>query len=139
MIKKTITYNNFNDEEITEDFYFGLLESEIAKLELETKGGMVAKIQKAVDTKEVPELVKIMCDFIDMSFGVKSPDGKYFTKDENDLKLFKSTKAYDKLYMELVTNTKSAIDFVNGIFPKELVNKAMQDPQFKNKLENIQK
>lgn len=137
MLKKTISYTDFNGVERTEDFYFGLLQSEIAKKSLETRGGIENKIQRAIDAKDMPELILIMTEFIDMSYGVKSDDGKYFKKSKEDLELFKSSPAYDKLYMELVTNTKSAIDFVNGIFPKDLMDKAKENPEFNNKMKEL--
>lgn len=138
MLKKTIKYYDFNDVERTEDHYFGLLESEITKKSLETNGGLVNKIQRAVDAKNMPELIQIMTEFIDMSYGIKSDDGKYFRKTPEALADFKASPAYDVLYMELVSDAKAASEFVNGIFPKALLEKAKQNPEFNNKMKELE-
>ena len=40
MFKKTITYNDFNGVERTEDFYFHLTKAELIKLEFSESGGL---------------------------------------------------------------------------------------------------
>ena len=139
MFSKKITYTDFDDVERTETFYFGILESEITQKALQTRGDLVNKIQRAIDAKDMPELVLIMTEFIDMSYGVKSDDGRFFRKSKEALEDFKSTQAYNKLYMELVTDTKAAIEFVNRIFPKDLVAKAQENPEFKNKMDELER
>ena len=46
MLKKTITYTDFDDNERTEDFYFHLSKAEIAEMELSENGGLVKLIGK---------------------------------------------------------------------------------------------
>ena len=43
MLKKTITYVDYNGTERTEDFYFNLTKAEILEMELSTEGGMQHK------------------------------------------------------------------------------------------------
>mgnify|MGYP007065598478 CR=1 FL=1 len=40
MLKKTVTYTDYNGVERTEDFYFNLTRSELIEMHLTTEGGM---------------------------------------------------------------------------------------------------
>ena len=39
MLKKTITYTDYNDVKRTEDFYFNLSKAELSEMELSVDGG----------------------------------------------------------------------------------------------------
>ena len=64
MLKKTITYTDYNDNERTEDFYFNLSKAEVTEMELSTTGGLAEMIQKIVTTQDGPKLVKIFKDLV---------------------------------------------------------------------------
>ena len=125
MLKKTITYTDFNGEEIKEDFYFHLSKAEIMEMQLEKEGGLAQMIQKIVDTKDVPQIIKVFKELIFKSYGVKSDDGKRFIKSEELSRAFSQTQAYSDLFMELATNADSAAAFVNGIIPQDLQSKEL--------------
>ena len=44
MLKKTITYNDYNGVERTEDFYFNLSKAEILEMEMGTSGGLAENL-----------------------------------------------------------------------------------------------
>ena len=44
MLKKTITYTDYNGAERTEDFYFNLSKAEITEMEMGVKGGLTETI-----------------------------------------------------------------------------------------------
>ena len=117
MIKKTISYTDYNGIERTEDFYFNLTKAEIADMELSTTGGFSELVKKIVDAKNVPQLVEIFKTVLHKAYGVKSPDGRRFMKNEELWLEFKETEAYSQLYMELATDDKKAADFINGVIP----------------------
>lgn len=118
MLKKTITYKDYNDNERTEDFYFNLSKAEAMEMELSTTGGLTETIRKIVAAQDVPAIVKIFKSLILKSYGEKSPDGKRFIKSEEISTAFSQTEAYSQLYMELATNADAAAEFVNGIVPQ---------------------
>ena len=118
MIKKRITYTDFNGEERTEDFYFNLTKAELAEMENSVDGGFSAYLQKIKDAQNLPELFK---DLILRSYGEKSADGRRFIKKRNGENLsdiFESTEAYSVLFMELAQNADAAAEFVNGVVPQ---------------------
>lgn len=132
MFKKTITFEDYDGNERTEDFYFNLDERDITKMELGTTGGLDQYIQKIAAEKDLPKIIELFEELIDASYGEKSADGKYFMKTAEALMKFKSTQAYSDLYMELATNEDAAAEFINGITPK-----AKKQPEDHKKADNI--
>ena len=124
MFKKTITYTDYNEVERTENHYFHLNESEILKMEMGIKGGLAEKIKRIVDADDTPAIIEVFEDLIQKSYGVKTLDGRGFTKKKEDLEAFMATEAYSKLFMELATNSEAAAEFINGIIPADLAKKA---------------
>lgn len=124
MLKKTITYVDYNSEERKEDFYFNLSKAEIMEMELSTTGGLAEMIQRIVAAKDAPAIIKIFKDLVLKAYGEKSPDGKRFMKvDDNGKPLyiaFSQTEAYSQLFMELATDADAAAAFVNGIIPADM-------------------
>ena len=120
MIKKTMTYIDFNGAERTEDFYFNLTKAEVLKMEMGVKGGLAEQIQRIVATQDQPAIIQIFEDLIQKAYGVKTPDGRGFIKRASDLEEFISTQAYSDLYMMLATDDKEAAKFINGIVPPDL-------------------
>lgn len=120
MIKKTMTYTDFNGVERTEDFYFNLTKAEVLKMEMGVKGGLAEQIKRIVDTQDQPAIIEIFENLIQSAYGVKTPDGRGFLKRKEDLESFISTQAYSDLYMELATDDKKAAEFINGIVPPDL-------------------
>ena len=122
MLKKTITYTDYNGAQREEDFYFNLTKAELMEMEMSTSGGLAEMIQNIVKAQDAPAIIKIFKDLVLKAYGEKSLDGKRFMKvDENGTPLsiaFSQTEAYSNLFMELATNTEAASEFVNGIVPK---------------------
>ena len=124
MLKKTITYRDYNDVERTEDFYFHMSKAEIMEMELGTTGGFAETVKKIVAAQDQPTLMKIFKDFVLQAYGEKSADGKRFMKIAPDghrlADDFAQTEAYSQLYMELITDADAASKFINGVVPEDV-------------------
>lgn len=120
MLKKTITYTDYDGVERTEDFYFNFTEAELMEWQLVTNGGLTNYVQKIVDAKDQPRLITLFKELLLKAYGIKSEDGRRFIKSEKISEEFSQNPAYSILYMELVTDDKLAADFVNGIIPSKL-------------------
>lgn len=118
MLKKTITYTDYDGNERTEDFYFNLTKAEVAEMEMSYTGGMEKMLRKIVAEKDSKRIVEIFKDLILRSYGEKSADGKRFIKNQELRDAFAQTEAYSELFMELATDAEAAAAFVNGILPK---------------------
>ena len=121
MLKKTITYTDYNGAERKEDFYFNLTKAEIMEMEMSISGGLTEMINRIVAAQDAPAIVKIFKELSLKAYGEKSADGRRFMKvDENGVPLsinFSQTEAYSQLFMELATDADAASAFVNGIVP----------------------
>lgn len=122
MLKKTITYIDYNDNERKEDFYFNLTQAEVIEMEMSTSGGLVEMINRIVAAQDAPAIISVFKKLILKAYGEKSPDGKRFIKSEEISEAFSQTEAYSQLFTELATNAEAATEFVNGIIPQNKGN-----------------
>lgn len=120
MLKKTITYEDFNGESRTEDFYFNLTEAELLDMQMGTPGGFVAYVDMIVKAQDAPTLIKLFREIVLAAYGEKSLDGRSFIKTEEVKNKFRYTNAFSKLYMELATNDVAASDFMKAIIPQNV-------------------
>ena len=121
MLKKTITYTDFNGDETSEDFLFHLSKAELIELEASHKDGLAASMQRIVEADDTKAIIAEFKRIVLLAYGKKSMDGKRFIKNQTLREEFESSEAYSTLFMELVTNTEAAIEFMNGIIPNDLV------------------
>lgn len=131
MLKKTITYKDFDGNERTEDFYFNLKKSEILEMHLETVGGLKQMLETIIAKQDAPKLTTVFKELILKSYGEKTPDGKRFVKSPELSKEFEETNAYDILFMELM-DANNAAAFVNGIIPAELAEEVERQKAITN-------
>ena len=121
MLKKTMTYTDFDGVQRTEDFYFNLSKAEILEMEMGTAGGMGEMLKRIVAAKDTKKIINTFKDIVLKAYGEKTPDGKRFIKSKELSDAFSQTEAYSDLFMELVTDGKAAADFVNGIVPQSTI------------------
>lgn len=129
MLKKTITYTDYNGVERTEDFYFYLSKADLMEMEMGTTGGFAEMIQKVVNAQDAPAIIKIFKDLILKAYGEKSADGKRFIKNDEIRDAFSQTEAYSQLFMELATDSDAAAKFVNGIMPADVSEKIQNNTE----------
>lgn len=124
MLKKTITYTDYDGVERTEDHYFNLSKAELIMMDSEVVGGLKKRLEKIIQSKDNVTIMEVFKDLIHRSYGEKSDDGRRFIKSEQLSNEFEQTEAYSELVMELLSNPDKAADFVNAIMPKNLVQEA---------------
>lgn len=139
MVKKTVTYEDFNGVERTEDLYFNLNELELTKFAAELPDEFTDSLNgnENVTNMDKAEAVAVkfaeklgtsgIIDFIEKlilkAYGVKSEDGRRFNKNEKITNEFEYSGAYPALVMDLLTNNEAAADFVNKLIPAKLAAK----------------
>lgn len=120
MIKKTITYPDYNGQTRTEDFFFHFSEAELMEMQLSVHGGFSERVKKITDAKDQPALIKLIKEFVLDAHGIKSEDGKRFMKNEEIRTAFVENPAYSIIFMELARDDKAAAEFVNGVVPEHM-------------------
>jgi len=129
MLKRNITYKDFNDEEVTETFYFNLSKTELIELEVSYEGGLQGAIQRIIEAKDERALVMEFKRIVLLSYGERSADGKRFIKNDQLREEFTQTAAYDALFMELATDEDAAAKFIQGILPADMPSDQPVAPQ----------
>jgi len=125
MLKKTIKYTDFNDEEQERDFYFNLTKAELVRMDMNATTGdgdsLAKKIERIIASNNGKEIMQEFEGLILSSYGERTPDGR-FEKSPEISSRFASTAAYSELFMELVTDANAGAAFINGLVPKDLAD-----------------
>ena len=120
MLKKTVTYVDYNGVERTEDFYFNLSKAEVAEMELSVEGGFSKMLEEIVKSNDNARILELFKEMVLKAYGEKSADGRRFVKSKELAEAFSQTEAYSEIFMELAMDEKAAAAFVNGIMPPNL-------------------
>lgn len=131
MYKRTITYEDYDGNERTEDFYFYMNKAEIIQW-LTCNGGYTLdkQLERLAKTSKGRDIMEIFEDLLKRSYGQKSVDGRRFDKTKEIWEDFRSTEAYSEIYTELVTDAKKSAAFINSIIPAKMaaeINQIMVD------------
>lgn len=140
MFQKAITYEDYNGNKKTKNFYFNLTRSEIAKMHLMTDGGLDQMIKKMIESGSNKEIFTYFENFVLSCYGEKSADGEEFIKNDEIREKFRNHPAYDVLFMEFIEGGDKAMsDFINAVVPRDMQD-AMKssDPEALNKLVGFQ-
>lgn len=131
MLKKTITYTDYNGEERTDDFYFNLNKVECMELEFSVSPGETLSnyIQVLVDSQDMGTVIATIKKIVLMSYGIKSPDGKRFIKNAKIRDDFEQSPAFEQLYWDLITDSESAADFLSGVMPSAVRDSLGDNPK----------
>lgn len=129
MIKQTITYTDFNDNEQTEDLYFHLSKTDLAdnidlRDELEALPKMLEGEPRELTIPETKRIIEMVKRFMRISYGVRSEDGTRFKKNDEIWEDFTWTAAYDAFLYSLFVNPEKATEFLMGILPADLRSQA---------------
>lgn len=128
MLKKEITYTDFDGNERTETFYFNMTETELGELDIDAGGTLANRLTRIVQTQNGVEMAKFFKELIVRSYGEKSDDGKFFDKGDNYEygRRFVRHAAFDVLFRSLITDTtgESATSFIYGIVPTKIAEQA---------------
>lgn len=118
MIKKTITYTDYDGLERTEEFRFNLTKAELVDMELTTAGTFSETMKRIIAEKDIIRIAKLFKELLLKSYGVKSDDGKRFVKSSELSEAFSQTEAYSDLYIELLSDPEEAAKFFAEVAPK---------------------
>jgi len=132
MIKKTITYTDFNDDAVTEDFYFHIKKSTLVenldlKDTLQKLQDQLTAEDRTVENlteEEVMQLLGLVKRLMQLAYGIRSEDGKQHRQSEEIWNDFKDSAAYDAILFQMFQEKGQALAFLSGIMPKDLMEEA---------------
>lgn len=138
MMKKTVTYTDYNDKSHTETFWFHATKAELMeeldiRQELENLQARLMSLNPEglsqkdanIPQEEMLKILRLVKRLIDISYGVRSGEaGEKFRKSADILEDFKSSAAYDAVLFAIFTSVETAVEFMTGIFPKDVMEEA---------------
>lgn len=121
MLKKSITFENLDGDEVTEVFYFHLSQAELVKMKLSHGGDLEAYFRKILQEQNAEAILEAFDEIILSTVGRRSPDGKRFEKDNGRIaQEFKETDAYSVLFTELLSADGRALqEFFTSVIPNK--------------------
>lgn len=127
MLKQIISYEGFDGKTEVDTLYFNLTKAELAdNLGLEDRFRDMAKMfqppVRELTRSELEFIIDLVKTFMKLSYG--ELEGKYFRKTEARWEDFTSTAAYDAFLFSLFEDPEKALNFLVGVFPKDLMDKA---------------
>lgn len=140
MLKKYITYTDFNGRERKEAFYFNISKAELIEMEYTSASGMEDLLQSIIDSKDNIRLFNLFKELIHRSYGVKSEDGRRFIKSKEISDAFMQTEAYTNLLIELMgdNSAQAVADFIKGIMPLDGISSAEVDKAFEQATKKVE-
>lgn len=125
MIKRTVTYEDFDGNKVTEDLYFHLSMKELSDMAVSEDGGLLTRLENIMKSQDGAAILNAFNMIIGASYGtrVDNNPSKFF-KSEAQKEQFLTSLAYDQLFSDLITDPTGAAEFINGIVPKDLLARA---------------
>ena len=129
MLVKTITYNDYDNNERTETLYFNMNKMELTEFAADLPDDVFKNVSGVKTIQDVANvankmgskgIIKFIKELVLRSYGVKSEDGRRFIKSKELSEEFSQTIAYDMFMSELMSDDKAASSFVNGLIPASM-------------------
>lgn len=126
MLKKEITFTNFNDEEVTVTEYFNLNKTQTMRL-VSGHGGMDKYLQSIIDKKDAAEFINFVEELVLAAYGKRDENDPAIFDNSKEVKdAFAKTPQFDELVYTLLSNEKEFMDFFYGILPRAMQEKVRE-------------
>ena len=133
MLKQDIKFTDYNNNERTITEYFHLNEAEIVELQAKSVNGIQAEMQDAILSNDAGRVLDFIKMLVHKSYGKKSLDGLNFEKSPEILQKFVTSAYYSDFLLGLIEdNGLKGQEFVQGIMPAKLVERALAQVQGEN-------
>lgn len=120
MLKRDITYTDFDGNGRIDTAYFHLSKTEIGRMQVKMDGKYIDHLKMLVSGQHVEELYDIFYNLVLDSYGEKSADGTRFVKTPEKRAEFESSIAFDVLFSELITDMNKMADFTKKVIPADM-------------------
>lgn len=119
MLKRNITYIDYNDQTVTEELYFNLTKAELAKLQVKMDGKYLDHLKYLIANQKVEGIFDFFYNLVLDAYGRRSEDGKKFYKTKEERDEFEASIAFSELLAELINDTPAMSAFSRAILPKD--------------------
>jgi hypothetical protein len=130
MLKQTITFTDYNDQQRTIEEYFHINEAELIDMQAHSEGGIQADLEAAVKSNDIGQILDFIKMLVHKSYGKKSVDGIHFDKSPELTQSFINSAYYSDFLLSLIEeNGDKGIEFIKGVLPKKLMDRALAQAQ----------
>jgi hypothetical protein len=126
MLKKQITFTDYDGNPKTTTLYFHLNKFEWLELETYTKGGLIENLKTAIETGNAKKTIDLLKKIILRAYGEKHEETGHFEKSDDIAIRFSKTDAFSELFYELAYNEEASKSFFLGLIPQELREEALK-------------
>ena len=123
MVKKTVSYTDYNGVSKTDDFYFNYNETQARDFVMGYPNGLEPAIRKMIAEKDQAGLYFLIKDVVLHGYGVKTSDGR-FHKSAQLREEFSETEAFNVIFTELLENQAELEAFLKKAFPASMIANA---------------
>lgn len=123
MLRKVITYTDFNDEVQEDVLYFNLSKAELGKLQMKMDGKFLDHIKALLEKKKIGSLYDFFYNLVLDAYGEKDASGKRFNKSPEIRASFENSIAFSEVLMDIISSSDNMAAFTKGILPPDMVSK----------------
>lgn len=117
MLKKVISYQNLDGEEVTEEFHFQLTRAEVAERALVEGEGYADRLKALSMETDGAKIIGHFKEILQSAVGRR--EGQLFIKDDEVRKHFMFSGAYDVFFMDLLEEKDSGAEIIKAMLPKD--------------------
>lgn len=114
MLKKTITFVDFNGNQVSEDCYFHMNRREALKMAAKY-GDLQEHAKQLAEDEDYEGIIEFFEALLLGGYGVRSKDGKSFIKSPEVKEKFEYSIAYAELFEELVQDPEELYKFASAM------------------------
>jgi hypothetical protein len=119
VLKKDITFEDVDGNEVTETFYFNLNRAEMLEMELRFGDkGLEEHFREVVASNNRGAILDLYKYILCSTVGRR--EGKLFIKNEQITNEFLHGGAYSQMFMDLFNNPTAIVDFFRGVLPTNM-------------------
>jgi len=126
MIKKAVTFTNYDGEKVTKTFHFHLSKFEWLELQTFTKGGFVENLQHSLEDGNNKKTIDLLKKIILRAYGERDEETQEFVKSDDLAIKFSKTEAFSELFYELAFDEAKSKEFFLGLIPEDVRDEAIK-------------
>ena len=124
MLRKTITYTDYNGTKQEDVCYFNLNKAELGKLQMKMDGKFLDHLQALMERKRIESLYDFFYNLLLDSYGEKDASGKKFNKSPEIRADFENSIAFSEILMDVISSPENMASFTKGILPADMITEA---------------
>lgn len=124
MQRVTVTYEDFDGNQVQEELFFNLSKAELIRMELDSPIPLSVMASRMQEKPGGTDTYRFATYLIAKAYGMRSDDGRRFRKTEQQTFDFEISPAYDALLEKFMADTDFAAGFIGGLLPKDLMDQA---------------